>query len=501
MDKNILKKLKNIISKYDMYILFAFLLICSIGPSIYIELSAEDEIWNFHNILKLCNGLEIYKDANIIVTPLFFYIGVIFSKMFGATLLTFRIYNIMLISVLVLVVYKIFKTLKISKLKSLIYSLVIYISALYIGTAGANYNVLVVIFYLMGILISINESTFNSKIYNLLQGIIILLIFLTKQNIMVYYILGLILNELILSNKKYKLAIKSILIKCTIASILILTFLLIFQFKGQLNNFINYTILGIPEFSSNLSIDLELIGNLGVMFIIVLVALMTINYKNNSIDINSEMKTNITKLLIFGIFMTFISYPIFNIYHSLLSAYTIYILGFYLIDIIFVNRFKKAKEYLLLIIIMILIIISTYSIYTFMKYINFVRLNRCEDIEVYKNIIVKKKIREEILTVNKYIEDKEKEGIKVVIFSKYAAIYMVPLNKSNQDMDLPFFGNMGANGEKNMLKKITGLKNTELLIVKEEKNVSWQESKLIRKYIIDNFNCIGEIEIFRIYAL
>jgi len=66
---------------------------------------------------------------------------------------------------------------------------------------------------------------------------------------------------------------------------------------------------------------------------------------------------------------------------------------------------------------------------------------------------------------------------------------------------LPFLGNMGADGEKNMLEKIKSLKNTEIIIVKEEKDVFLQESKLIRKYIIVNFNCIGEIGNFKIYVL
>jgi len=501
MNKNMFNKFKQIMSKYDTLILFAFLLICSIGPILYIQVSVSDEIWNFQNVLKLFNGLEIYKDANIIITPLFYYIAIIFCKIFGGTLITFKIYNVFLTAILSILVYKLFTALKVTKLKSSIYSLIIYILIIYLATYGANYNVLSAIFFLVGVLLSIKELRFNSKAYNFLQAFMIFLIFLTKQNIAVYYTIALIIVEFILCKKRYKNFFVSVLTKIIITLVFISMFLIVISYKGQLNNFINYTVLGIPEFASNLAIQINTLINLGVVFTISVIAIMSILYKNNSIQIDSEIKVKIIKLLVFGLFMQLTAYPIFNIYHSMLGAIVIYILGFYLIDIIFISNFIKTKKYLFGIMVVITILIYIYSMYNLINYIKYMKFDRSEDITVFKNTIVSEETKEKISVINKYIKDKEKIGINVIIFSQDAAIYMIPLNKNNQAMDLPFLGNMGADGENNMLEKIKSLKNNEIMIVKDEKEVFWQESKLVRKYIIDNFNCIGEIENFKIYVL
>ncbi|MDF2865796.1 MAG: hypothetical protein K0R72_614 [Clostridia bacterium] len=487
MNKITLIKLKQFISKYDTYILFAFLLICTIGPIMFIKLVESDEIWNFHNIQKIYNGFEIYKEANIIITPLFFNIGVLFCNLFGLSLLTFKLYNLFLISTLIVLIYKFFINLKISKLKSLIYSLIIYIPTIYIGTGGANYNILVSIFFLIGLQISINESKFKSKALTLLQSIIIFLIFLTKHNVTLYYILGLTMSEVFLCKSSYKILLKSIITKVAIAIIFIISYLIILYFNGSLYDFINYTVLGIPEFSNNFFVEIDAIVSIGIMCIIVLVSLMTLFYKNNSINISDEMKSNIVKLMTFGVCMEFMAYPIVNLYHSITGAYIIFILGFYLFDIIFAGYLDKFKKYLKILVSLILIALIIYSGYNLISYFSFIISDKSEKIEIYEYTIVTKELKEKITYINNYIKYKESLGINVVIFSGHAGVYMLPLGKSNGSMDLPFLGNMGKNGEEEMIKKLDSLKNTEILIVRDEDKLFWQESRIIRKHIIENY--------------
>ena len=52
-----------------------------------------DELWNFSNCYKMFEGYKIYRDLNVIITPLFFYTAQVFFKLFGATILSFKIYN------------------------------------------------------------------------------------------------------------------------------------------------------------------------------------------------------------------------------------------------------------------------------------------------------------------------------------------------------------------------------------------------------------------------
>ena len=67
---------------------------------------------------------------------------------------------------------------------------------------------------------------------------------------------------------------------------------------------------------------------------------------------------------------------------------------------------------------------------------------------------------------------------------------------------MPFVGNFGKNGESGVIENIKNLKSgTQILIFTSEEDMFWQESKTIRKYIIDNLNKIGELENYTIYEI
>ena len=63
---------KNI--KVDIFVILLFVVILC-GVCFSSELSSLDELWDFSNIFKMVNGFTIYNDLNVIITPLFFYIG------------------------------------------------------------------------------------------------------------------------------------------------------------------------------------------------------------------------------------------------------------------------------------------------------------------------------------------------------------------------------------------------------------------------------------------
>lgn len=74
---------------------------------------------------------------------------------------------------------------------------------------------------------------------------------------------------------------------------------------------------------------------------------------------------------------------------------------------------------------------------------------------------------------------------------------MMPLNRSNGNMDEPLLGNFGKDGENGVIEEISKMENTKIMINKE-KNI-YQESDKIIQYIKDNMNYIGEIEDLLIY--
>lgn len=107
--QEIMEKLKQFLIKYDNGIVFLFILFSVIGISLNLTIVSTDEIWNFQNLMKMVNGYQIYQDANVIVTPLFFFIGLFLFQLLGANLLIFRCYHILILTGIFFMTYLIGK--------------------------------------------------------------------------------------------------------------------------------------------------------------------------------------------------------------------------------------------------------------------------------------------------------------------------------------------------------------------------------------------------------
>lgn len=189
------------IKKHDNLILWIVVTIFSAVAIFGVSLRTGDELWNFANIYKMVNGYQIYKDTNVIITPIFFIIGEIAFKILGANYFVFRLLDTLIYSTMILIVYNILKQLKIRKSNALLYTLIIHYFMYTIVHGGANYNILAIMFVLLGIYITLKYN--NTKRFIILNGIIIYLIIFTKQNIGAYYFLGTILMR-ILKPKRYE---------------------------------------------------------------------------------------------------------------------------------------------------------------------------------------------------------------------------------------------------------------------------------------------------------
>ena len=106
----------------------------------------------------------------------------------------------------------------------------------------------------------------------------------------------------------------------------------------------------------------------------------------------------------------------------------------------------------------------------------------------------------EIKQITSYTEEKEKNGIKVIIIDEYSSLYMISLKQSNGEFDCFNNGNLGRDGGKGAIEEIKKMKNTEILIPQNDNEVFWQEPKEVREYIINNLKYEGKIGRFSIYA-
>lgn len=487
-----MKKIKNIIKSKDLDVLLLILVLVS-AESLLVLLNSTDELWNFANAYKMFNGYKIYKELNVIITPLFFYIAQMLFKLFGATMLTFRIYNILIFSSLFILIYSIFRELKIVRRRSVLYIIIIMLIFNGIIEVGANYNILALIPILINIFLAL-----KGKNNYIITGTLLFLTFLLKQNIFVFFAISILIYEFITKESIRKSIIN--IIKIYFISFIGITLFLVYMYlDNNLHNFIDYCFLGISEFGIKNKAFIIYGARYSVISIgIIIFILLVMNNKKVKKNINNEVVNNIKILLCFGVPLLLIQYPIANYYHSTVASLIviinfIYIIEKILIEQLDINITKEKKFYIVLIIIYFLYFINI-SINLMFK-VNNGNITVFDE-GAYYGILVYKKDKENIQIISNYIKEQDKN---VIVFSHKANLYNVILNKNNGDFDLYFLGNLGKEGEKGLINKIKKLKNTILLIEEDDKNFIGQEPINARQYVVDNYQNIGNILEYSIY--
>lgn len=489
--KEKLKKIVNI----DFYAICIFCILL-LSNVFNVKFGAGDELWNFSDIYKMYSGYNIYTDINIITTPLFWYIGKLIFDIFEPNYLVFRVYNFMIYFSLFYIIYSIFKNLKVEKISSIIYTLIIYMFVYRTIGAGANYNCLAVTFYLLGILI-ILKIDLNKWYLPYLQGIMTFIIFFTKQNIGVYYLIASLIMSIMIAfnNRNIKKEIIFFIKQTITFFILCFIFLLILVMQNNIDSFIDMCVLGINEFAcNNISVTISAITMLTVTIISVVMSIIIIKLKST----NNKIKVNNIKILPFVIMCFLISFPIFNRYHVYLSSILGIILLIYNLDKLIVVELidrKKIKRIYIAIIVIIIIYNVVFLILNNSKY--YKSLNTY--INPYYGSMISNEQIDNINNICEFIKQNEQEGIDVKIISYTSNLYMNVLNKNNGILDLPFYGNLGKDGEQGIINIISSMSNVKILIQKSD-DLFFQESQKVRDYIKQNLEYEGEIEDFLIYS-
>ena len=485
MRKNIEKDNSKLIENVGIVI---FILIAVVAFAFNVIIKANDELWNFSNIYKMYNGETIYKDCNVIITPLFFYIGEMLFKLFSPNYLTFRVYNLIIYTIFYFLIYKLFRKLEIPKLNSLTYLMIILIFSIRLIPIGANYNMMALTFVLVGVLYNLKSN--KTKFDAIIQGIILFFVFMTKQSIGILYMLGLIILDCI-TQKRIKNITKEMLKKIIVFISLLCIYCIWLVINNNLYNFFNYTILGLLEFNeSNKEVDLYFIYWIFEMFL----AIGILYALNKKIKIDETIKNRITVLLAFSIPIMFNAYPIFNKVHIILSSIFLTITLIYFIDKILLdellenNIIKKICKGFNIVCIMFFVAICILINVPYIK-----NINKGAFIPYYGGILENE---ESIKKVIQYIQDEQKKGKYVKFISYKANLYNNILKINNGKIDLPFYGNLGKEGVNGLIEEIENMKNTNILIGKE--GSKYQEPTVVIEYIKNNYKKIGEIEEFEI---
>ncbi len=465
----------------------------------FTRLLPYDELWNFQNVFKMSNGFKIYQDANVIITPLFFYIGTIFFKLFGANFLVFRLINIFLILFFFFFIYKIQKNLKISKNINLLFLLIISFSTyrLYIAN-GANYNVLAFLFYLIGI-----NAYISKKNSNIFQGIILFLIFLTKQTTAIFYFIGIVIYEFYeyrFSKKFFTNQIKKI------GTFLIPTviFVLVLLIDNNLINFVDYTFGGLLDFSkNNFTFSPEIYDSI-IIFSAYILSISLLFCKKNLVDkiSSKDFFDNLVLIFIFATCSLLTLYPICNAAHVKMVVPFFFILLTYIFDTFFreILDDEKSQKILTISITIFLAIFVTKVCVESVLITCFGQTKLIlEPSSPYFGVRIDSEELQQIEQLKDYVTDKNKKGVDVIICSSESAFVMIPLKQSHGAYDLMFYGNLGYNGIENMKQDILSKEHTEFLVLKKEDDMFKQEITEIRDFITENLSRYGEFLNYDVY--
>lgn len=417
--------------KKDIIVLL--LIIIYTGVLITYSNADNDLIWNYGFSYNIASGLTMYKDFNMVITPLYPALCGLFMHLFGNNFISFNIINTLLISCMYYFIYKKYP-------KTFLPSIVLLSFII-----RPSYNFLVM--FLLLVLLNIKED--NDYLIGFLLG----LVALTKQSFLLLIIPSIIYIK---KPKKILKRIVSFMIPILIMFIYMIS-------TNSIYSFINYTFLGLFSFGSKNSFF-----NVGTVIIIALIIyLFTYYLKHKDIKV------------LYLIAYQIMAYPIFNAMHVLFSIIPVIIyLSAKYVEKISIKK-KIDKEYRKYINYMMLILL-TFPVMSIALQYRVKRMSKGVGSLVYKDIN------------SKYIDnikmiEKEVPNLENTYFVMYDAyFYKYLLNKKINSYDLLLNGNMGYNGEEKVIEYFNSLDQDTYFLLNNEYE-GGQLSKDVDSYIRNNY--------------
>lgn len=507
------KKIINILTQFSIFTLslVVFLVARLVTPA-----TDLDEVWNYNTANAFAMGLIPYKQVSMITTPLLPMINSIFLKVVFNGIMTYRVLMGIVFALIVLFIYLIIKELSNKKLLS-------YICAFFIGTLLIkkfllDYNYLFLLISLVIAFLEIRDIKKNENFnfnHNLCVGVLTGLAFLTKQTIGALLIFVMIFEVFIYMKKsgfnlKFDKFIKLIGVRIFGMMVPIIIFLIYLGVTGAFNDFINYAIKGVREFSNNVpyyrlfdSND-KVVSIISRLFIIVYIPLF-ITFILECIK-NKKLKDeliNIYILALCSIPVIAIIYPISDDFHLMVaSVFALIIISYLLIlvlkkigGLIKIDVFYKK---LLLIGILFIIILISFKNLIIERNIN-VKENVLVSFKHYEGIYVPEYLSKRISDVTDKVRAYSNSGRESIIVDAEAAIYDIVLNRYKKNYDMLLIGNIGENGVEKIINEIKNSHNVYYFVKNPQYALNWQLPEDIVDYIRNNLKYHETVSVFDVY--
>ena len=507
------KKIINILIQFSI---FALSLVLFLVARLTAPATDLDEVWNYNTANAFAMGLIPYKQVSMITTPLLPMINSIFLKVVFNGIMTYRVLMGIVFALIVLFIYLIIKELSNKKLLS-------YICAFFIGTLLIkkfllDYNYLFLLISLVIAFLEIRDIKKNENFnfnHNLCVGLLTGLAFLTKQTIGLLLIIVVIFEVFIYMKKigfdlKLTKFIKLIGVRIFGMMIPITMFLIYLGVNGAFNDFINYAIKGVKEFSNSIpyyrllnSTDYK-IAIISRLFIIAYCSLF-ITFILECVK-NKKMKDeliNIYILAICSIPVIAIIYPISDDFHLIVASVFVLIVVAYLLIFLLneINKFVKFdvfyKKLLLIGLLFIIILISLKNV-IIERNLN-IKENLLVPFKHYEGIYVPKYLSNRISDVTDKVRAYSNSGRESIIVDAEAAIYDIVLNRYKKNYDMLLIGNIGENGVEKIINEIKDSHNVYYFVKNPQYALNWQFPEDIVDYIRNNLKYHETVSVFDVY--
>ena len=507
------KKIINILTQFSIFTLSLVLFLVARLATPATDL---DEVWNYNTANAFAMGLIPYKQVSMITTPLLPMSNSIFLKVVFNGIMTYRVLMGIVFALIVLFIYLIIKELSNKKLLS-------YICAFFIGTLLIkkfllDYNYLFLLISLVIAFLEIRDIKKNENFnfnHNLCVGVLTGLAFLTKQTIGLLLIFVMVFEVFIYMKKsgfnlKFDKFIKLIGIRILGMMVPIIIFLIYLGITGAFNDFINYAIKGVREFSNNVPYYRLFDSNdkvvliISRLFIIVYIPLF-ITFILESIK-NKKLKDeliNIYVLAFCSIPVIAIIYPISDDFLLMVASFFALIIIAYLLILVLkkIDSFIKIDVFykkLLLIGILVVIVLISFKNVIIERNIN-VKENVLVPFKHYEGIYVPEYLSKRISDVTDKVQSYSNSGRESIIVDAEAAIYDIVLNRYKKNYDMLLIGNIGENGVEKIINEIKDSHNVYYFVKNPQYALNWQLPEDIVDYIRNNLKYHETVSVFDVY--
>lgn len=463
------------------------MLIILLSFSLFLKPIADgDEIWNYNFAKCIADGKAPYKDFNMIQTPLSAYISAVFLVFGNNSFIAFRLSGIILMCFVLIILYKLCVLL--SEDNSLSLVAVIFVFSIQYSVWIYNYNNLNLLILLVIIYLEISDKGLeNNKLKNIFIGLLYGLIVLIKQSTGVVLLLGcvviLVIDYFLLNKKK-----KDIFIQLTSSTIPIVIFLFIVIISNTFRDFYDYAISGIKYFTHRITL-IEFISSspfgIFITFFIIFVLIKMIKsiYQNRKYK---EKIRNLIVLLVISLFGCIVAYPICDSIHMVVAFVPFVPCLFSCTKKLAVTKRQGIMC------IGVSLLVALFSIVQILPNNSYYK--KCE-LNNFEGLLINNELESNIECIDEYIVQMDKKGIQVKILDKYAAVFMIPLDKYNKNFDMLLVGNLGSNSISDLLVDT----DTVYLVAKDNESLGYQSHYDLINYIKNNYKKIDEVIFYEVY--